>query len=125
MGDGLLAIFDHASDAISFATALHRFFKDRQESTGGTLSFRMSIHAGTVLLIDAPYGQDIVGEPVAVAARLNNVAGPNEIVISAAAMSDLSREQIALLGPRETTAVKGFRDPIEVRRFNLDAKAIS
>src|SRR5437588_8591279 len=90
IGDGFLASFDHASDAILFGTALRRFFKDHHQNTGATLAFRMSIHAGTVSLIDAPYGADVIGAPVALAARLNNVAGPNEIVISAAAMSYLS-----------------------------------
>lgn len=80
MGDGVLADFASVVDAVSCAMAI-------QDSTGangpetasnGSISWRIGIHLGDVIA----EGEDIHGDGVNVAARLEGLAEPGAICIS-------------------------------------------
>ncbi len=81
LGDGLLAEFSSASDAVRAALAFHRFF----DPLNTTLPDDQQLHLraglnGTHLYVDA---RDVYGHGVNLAARVASLAGPGETVVTA------------------------------------------
>jgi class 3 adenylate cyclase len=62
-------------------------------------------------------GRDYAGRSVHIAARVGAAAGRDEILATAAALQDLDSTKIAFSEPREL-ALKGVREPVEVRAVN-------
>jgi adenylate cyclase len=80
MGDGLLAEFASAVDAVECAIALHRGLAERNNSKAEPkrFSIRIGINLGEVII----EGEDRHGEGVNVAARLEQIAVPGAVYIS-------------------------------------------
>lgn len=81
LGDGLLAEFTRASDAVRAALAFHRFF----EPINADLPDDQHLHLraglnGTHLYVDS---SDVYGHGVNLAARVASLAGPGETVVTA------------------------------------------
>ncbi len=74
MGDGFLACFSSAGDAIDAAVAIQEGF------TGRPLRLRIGLNLGDVIEEE----NDLFGDGVNVAARLQSMAEPGEICVSAA-----------------------------------------
>lgn len=74
MGDGFLAEFGSAIQAVGFAVEVQR----RCKEMGSPLCFRIGIHAGDVIWTDG----DVFGDGVNIAARLQEVAEPGGILVS-------------------------------------------
>jgi class 3 adenylate cyclase len=82
MGDGLLAEFASAIDAVRCAVAMQRrVTAGGDEPAERRLQFRVGINVGDVLAD----GDDILGDAVNIAARLEAIAEPGGICLSAAA----------------------------------------
>ncbi len=82
MGDGLLIEFASAIDAVRCAASMQRDMTARvAEPAGRQIQFRIGIHVGDVLAD----GDDILGDNVNIAARLEGIAEPGGICLSAAA----------------------------------------
>lgn len=81
LGDGLLAEFSSASDAVRAALACHRFFDPLNTTLAGDqqLHLRAGLN-GTHLYVDA---SDVYGHGVNLAARVASLAGPGETVVTA------------------------------------------
>jgi adenylate cyclase len=81
-GDGLFLLFDSAVDAVRFGIELQRQMKTINESLEDErqLWFRVGINLGEIL-VD---GDDVSGDSVNVAARLESLARPGHVCISAA-----------------------------------------
>jgi adenylate cyclase len=77
-GDSVLAEFGSAVDAVSCAMALQKELSPRAQGEG--LQVRIGIHLGEVI----DKGGDLFGSAVNVAARLEGIAQPGGIVVSAA-----------------------------------------
>jgi class 3 adenylate cyclase len=73
-GDGTLATFDGPARAIQFAVSVADAIGDQG------LQIRIGVHAGEVELM----GDDIGGIAVHIAARVASMAGPDEVLVSAA-----------------------------------------
>jgi class 3 adenylate cyclase len=101
LGDGFFAIFDDVADALSFARDLHRSLSSATTPSGRALPVRISIHFGTVQIVDTSYGVDVRGENSMMVARLNSGAPADGVAISRAAMQRLPAEQRALFRPPE------------------------
>ena len=75
---------------------------------------RMGLHHGECI----PRGDDLVGQTVNIAARVSDIAGPGELLVSEdvlAAATDASGDfDLAFVGP---VTVKGVADPIWLRRL--------
>jgi adenylate cyclase len=114
IGDGLLLEFPNALDAVEFALAFQRATRDRGRADGTPeLRVRIGIHLGDV----ERRGTDILGDSVNVASRLEPLADPGGICLSAS-VHELVRHKISApierLGAR---TLKGVREPVEVYRI--------
>ena len=95
-GDSVLAEFGSAVDAVSCAMALQETLSN--ESEVKHLQVRIGIHLGDVV----DKGGDLFGTAVNVAARLEGIAQPGGIVVSAAVRDDIAGKLMASftdLGP--------------------------
>src|SRR5499427_5855855 len=79
-GDGVLIEFGSVVGAVECALALQRLAAERNAALAGDrrMEWRMGIHLGDVLI----EGDDILGDGVNIAARLEGIADPNGICIS-------------------------------------------
>ncbi len=83
-GDGMLVEFASSVDAVTCAIAIQRRMAERAGSTiDSQLQYRIGINIGDII-IDA---DDIFGDGVNVAARLEGIADPGGVCISSSAMS--------------------------------------
>ena len=80
MGDGLLAAFDSVVDAVASAREIQDAVSALHAETASAppLSYRIGIHLGDVMLVD----DDIFGDGVNLAARLQAFAEPGAICVS-------------------------------------------
>jgi len=107
-GDGVLLEFPSVVDAVECAVAVQTLMAERNESVpeDRRMLFRIGINLGDIL-ID---GNDILGDGVNIAARLEGIAEPGGICVSSSAY-----EQV-----RGKVAVE-FADLGEQRLKNIDA----
>ena len=77
-GDGLIAEFPSVVEAVQCAIEVQRELGARRDDPDGGMSFRIGIHLGDVI-VD---GDDLLGEGVNLAARLQSMAEPGDVLIS-------------------------------------------
>jgi len=77
-GDGLIAEFPSVVEAVQCAIEVQQELGTRLGDPGGALHFRIGIHLGDVM-VD---GDDLLGEGVNLAARLQAMAEPGGVLIS-------------------------------------------
>jgi TolB-like protein len=121
MGDGLLLDFPSVVDAVRCAVDVQRGMVERNASVpvDRRIVFRIGVNVGDII-ID---GDDIHGDGVNVAARLQALAEPGEICVSKVVRDQvLDKLSFAFedMGPRE---VKNIARPIEVYRILDDPPA--
>jgi class 3 adenylate cyclase/tetratricopeptide (TPR) repeat protein len=118
-GDGLLVEFSSVVDAVRCAVDVQRGMAERNSGTSvdKRLEYRIGINVGDII-ID---GDDIFGDGVNVAARLEALADPGGICVSRV-VRDQVLDKLAFsfvdLGARE---VKNIVHPVEVFRVAFDA----
>jgi TolB-like protein/class 3 adenylate cyclase/Flp pilus assembly protein TadD len=120
MGDGLLLEFPNALDAVACAVDLQRHIGERNaREPSPELRVRIGIHLGDV----QEAGSDILGDAVNVASRIEPLAEPGGICLSAQ-VYDQVRHKVALplesLGSKE---LKGVREPTVVYRVVLPSES--
>jgi adenylate cyclase len=113
LGDGLLLYFPDPAEAVQTGLDLQRRFEAASEATGMPLWIRIGMHAGAV----RERGRDLVGHDVNVAARIVDVAGAGEVLVSDAVRRDAQPRvptvEFVELGP---VVMKGIPDPIRLWR---------
>ncbi|MHA1153603.1 MAG: adenylate/guanylate cyclase domain-containing protein, partial [Alphaproteobacteria bacterium] len=77
-GDGLIAEFPSVVEAVQCAIEVQGELGARSRDPGGALRFRIGVHLGDVM-VD---GDDLLGEGVNLAARLQTMAEPGGVLIS-------------------------------------------
>jgi adenylate cyclase len=118
-GDGLLVEFPSVVDALRCAVAVQESMAERASDTpeDRRLQFRVGINLGDVI-ID---GDDIFGDGVNVAARLENLSDPGGICISQGAW-DLARGRVQVpFEDRGEVEVKNIARPIRVYGMRFDS----
>jgi class 3 adenylate cyclase/tetratricopeptide (TPR) repeat protein/TolB-like protein len=120
-GDGLLLEFSSVVDAVRCAVEVQRGMAERNAEVAPDkrLDFRIGINVGDII-ID---GDDIFGDGVNVAARLEALADPGGICVSRNVRDQvLDKLSFAFedLGARE---VKNIARPVDVYRVSLDAES--
>jgi adenylate cyclase len=119
-GDGLLAEFPSAVDAVDCAIVIQRGIALRNESVseGNRLTFRIGINVGDIIV----EGADIFGDGVNVAARLETAAEPGGICISGTAFDQVERKVGADFEDLGLQEVKNIANPVRV--YRVGSKAI-
>jgi adenylate cyclase len=117
IGDGALATFEDAGDALPFALSIQQLLDTLPSMRGRQLACRFSIHVGEALCIETSYGKDVFGDEVNIAARMNDLAEPDEIVVSRAALDRMPQEQQALAAGSERQRIKDRE--VEFHRVSL------
>jgi len=101
-GDGFLAEFPSVVDAVACAETMQRQLAERNAAVpdGPRMDFRMGVHVGDIVAD----GDDILGDGVNIAARLESIAPPGGVVISGRVHEDVAGKlDLAFedLGPQE------------------------
>src|SRR5829696_8353039 len=119
-GDSVLAEFPSAVDAVQCAVAVQdRVSKaSAGEPEHRRLQFRIGVHVGDVVV----RGNDLLGDGVNIAARLEGLAEPGGIVISGAAHGYVRKALPLTYTDMGEQPVKNFDEP--VRTFSLAGAAI-
>jgi adenylate cyclase len=118
MGDGILVEFASVVDALECAVAVQRGMAERtkDEPEGQRFAFRIGVNLGDVMIDE----QDIYGNGVNVAARLEALAEPGGICISGRVLDQVEKNVDAgftYLGPQ---SVKNIEKPVNAYKVLLD-----
>jgi adenylate cyclase len=111
-GDSLLADFPSAIAALSSAVDIQRTLHAQNAAlpSGQRLEFRIGINLGDVI-VD---GDDIFGDGVNVAARLEGLAEPGSIWISGKVYDEVKNKLKLVFRDRGTQSVKNIAEPVRV-----------
>ena len=119
LGDGVLAEFGSAVEAVRCATELQRGMAERNAGlpVDRRQSFRIGVHLGDIIFSD----YDVFGDTVNVASRLQALAEPGAIVLSASVHEQV-RDKLAL--PFRDLGARPLRNiDRPVRAYCLDGAA--
>lgn len=116
IGDGLLIEFANALDAVECAVDLQHHIRERnaREPTP-PLRVRIGIHLGDV----EGSGSDILGDAVNVASRVEPLAEPGGICLTAAVHDQIQNRGSFQLEGLGAKTLKGIRSPVGVYRLVL------
>ena len=112
LGDGLMFWFEHPDSAMRSARSILAAVALAREDRAFPLGVRMGMHCGEV----TPRGDDFVGRTVNVAARITDLAGPGELVVSDGIVAAIDPDGVEFqpVGP---VRVKGVASPIWLHRL--------
>jgi len=109
MGDGILASFHTASDAVRCAGAIQQVAKKEG------ISLRIGIHEGEVVF----EGGDVLGDGVNVASRLEELAESGTINISGAVYKDIKNKPGISAEFIEEKILKNVEEPVKVYTVHI------
>jgi len=114
MGDGWIVEFPSISDAVACAIAI-------QDSLSGhdTIRLRIGIHIGEVVF----EADDVFGDGVNIAARLEAIAEPGQVLISDTALSSLDKKAAQQFIGGETKKLKNVDRPVAIWRWPATSDA--
>ncbi len=119
MGDGLLVEFASVVAAVECAAAIQKMMVERNREIPATsrIVYRIGVHLGDVL-VD---GDDILGEGVNIAARLEGVAEPGSVCVSGSAYEHVrGRIETGFVDLGEKK-LKNIAQPVRVYALKDDA----
>ena len=128
-GDGIMAVFgapvaleDHAIRACLAALGVQeevkRLAAEVQDRDGVDLQLRVGLNSGQVIageIGSGPFGYTAVGEQVGMAQRMESVAPPGAVMLSASTARLV--DGAATLGESELVRIKGAEEPVPARRL--------
>jgi TolB-like protein/Flp pilus assembly protein TadD len=120
-GDGVLLEFPSVVDAVECAVAVQEVMTQRNEGIpqDRRMLFRIGINLGDILI----EGDDILGDGVNVAARLEGVAEPGGICISSSAYDQVRGKVSVEFTDLGEQALKNIARPIRAYAVGLSANA--
>jgi class 3 adenylate cyclase len=118
-GDGLIASFDSATDAVLAAAEIQTAVEANNRNAfrdADRLLLRIAVSTGEVAFLD----NDVLGQPVNLASRVQQLAEPGEVYFTDSTFHAMNRKEIACdsLG---LIAVKGFSEKINLYRYRRPA----
>jgi class 3 adenylate cyclase/TolB-like protein len=121
MGDGALVEFPSVVDAVKCAATIQRAMAVREAEVpeDRRILYRMGVNLGDIV-ID---GDDILGDGVNIAARLESLAEPGGVCISGTAYDQLKATVDVGYADLGEQQVKNIDKPVRVYRVLLDAEA--
>ena len=122
-GDGFIAIFDSPVEAVRCGIVIQQSMVARNASLPRErwIMYRIGVNLGDVIV----EGDDVYGDGVNVAARLENIASPGHIYISGGVYEQVKHKLVCgyqSLGDRQ---VKNITDPVRVYRVLPDPSALA
>jgi class 3 adenylate cyclase len=128
-GDGIMAVFgaptaleDHAFRACLAALGIQedakRLASDVEDRDGIELQLRIGLNSGQVIageIGSGPFGYTAVGEQVGMAQRMESVAPPGGVMLSASTARLV--DDAAAVGEPEMVRIKGADEPVIARRL--------
>ena len=113
-GDGVLAEFRSVVNAVSCATEIQMAMRARTSESA--IQFRIGVNLGDVIV----EGDDIYGDGVNVAARLESVAQPGGIAVSQSVCDHVGNRLSVTFEDRGEQQLKNIEKPIRVYDVVLD-----
>jgi len=104
-GDGTLSIFDSAIDAVKCGTELQLGFRKDP-----SIPVRIGIHTGDIIFSE----EDIIGDGVNVASRIESLAVPGSVFISEKVYDEIKNQESIKTSMLKTFKLKNVEKPIEV-----------
>ncbi len=117
-GDGFLLEFPSIVGAIEAAVAMQTLMAERnnQLPADRVMQFRLGVHMGDVIADD----DEVFGDDVNIAVRLEAVAAPGGVAISAKAHGEASRHLTATFVDAGSHRFKNIAEPIQVWTWEPD-----
>src|SRR5881227_2112507 len=117
-GDGMLVEFPSVVNAVACAAEVQRGVRDRNKGVppDRRIEFRIGVNVGDVIV----QGEDILGDGVNVAARLESIAPPGGITISGPARDHLGNRLDLTFEDMGEQTLKNIERPVRVYRVILD-----
>ena len=111
-GDGMLVEFASAVDAVRSAVEVQRGMTEQNAAVpqDQMIQFRIGIHVGDIIIDD----NDIFGDGVNIAARLESIAEPGGVCISDDAYRQIRDRVDAAFDDKGDTALKNIARPVRV-----------
>src|ERR1700730_3825809 len=123
MGDGALVEFASAVDAVTCAIEIQKQLRDHDAASteGDPIRFRIGINVGDIII----EGDDILGDGVNIAARIEGIAEPGGISISEDAWRQVQGKVAANFVDAGEQSLKNIARPVRVYRLALGQKPVS
>jgi adenylate cyclase len=117
-GDGILVEFPSAVDAVRSALAIQTAMSDRNDAVAEErrIVFRVGINVGDVIV----EGDDIHGDGVNVAARLEGLCAPGEVYVSGTVYDQADGKLAASFEEMGEQTVKNINRPVRCYRAHLE-----
>jgi adenylate cyclase len=116
-GDSVVADFASAVDAVQCAVAVQAAITNAGSADDEPMQFRIGVHAGDVM-VD---GDNLLGDGVNIAARLEALAEPGAICVSAAARDHIGNKLPMNFDDLGDQQLKNIARPIRVYRVQTEA----
>ncbi|MCB0636242.1 MAG: NINE protein, partial [Lewinella sp.] len=104
-GDGTLSVFDSTADAVECAVALQRELKQTPQ-----VPIRIGIHTGDIIFSE----EDVIGDGVNIAARIQGESVPGGILISGKAHDDIKNHPELKARAMGRSTLKNIQQPIDL-----------
>lgn len=104
-GDGTLSIFNSAIDAVNCGIEMQHGFREEP-----IIPVRIGIHTGDIIFSD----EEIIGDGVNIASRIESLAIPGSILISAKVFDEIKNQKSIHTSILKTVKLKNVKKPIEV-----------
>ena len=121
IGDGFLVDFGSVVDAVSCAVAMQRRMRERNrdEPADQCLIFRMGVHMGDVVVDN----DDLLGDGVNIAARLEGIAKPGGVAVSARVFDDVENKLELEFLDTGVQTLKNISRPVRVYDVEIEQQA--
>lgn len=123
LGDGVLILFDRSPDAVDAAIELQREHRERISKWPESLKMRLQIGmaSGEIVRQDG----DCYGNAVNVAARLSDLSGPEQILVSDQVIRQLPEDSMVRYRSMGYIPIRGRIEPCAVYRIEWQAEVLS
>jgi len=122
-GDAFMIEFSSAVSALSAAVEIQKLIKNRNDSLEEIerMYFRMGVNVGDIII----EGDNLYGEGVNIAARLEGIAAPGGISISEKVYAEVRKKFNFVFDDKGHQELKNIDDPVRVYELNTEAVSVS